>query len=250
MENILTLIISTLLIFSYSCANTGKEQPHTGNLVSAPRHFLNTISPHIQALISEHLDDPISVFTYLTKTTSSNSKYLLKHYITEMLKISEFESIQNDEPELKKLYSYKWARYDKFSLFRCLIEDISTGKKKFHVLLRPLLKYLVRIFKELNDQERPGYLMYLYRTSPLSDIENILTKICTLHGQYDLTIKLEPYPLYWNKYFLSVKNKESLLEFFKSNHHLGLQYKRSFMNEQLKSNVYAYCHLDAVLYNL
>lgn len=131
------------------------EQPDAQNIRPSVR--FDDLCMQLHAYIGQYLDDPFGSLWYLNRTSRANFKYYLKFYVNEIFDIPEILSAEHDEPEFLGLLSLTWSRRNRFIFFSSLMEEIINGKKKYQVLLKPLLSYLYRTFITLNTLEQNEY---------------------------------------------------------------------------------------------
>jgi hypothetical protein len=216
------------------------EQPDAQNIRPSVR--FDDLCMQLHAYIGKYLNDPFGSLWYLNRTSRANFKYYLKFHVNEIFDIPEILSAEHDEPEFLGRLSLTWSRRNRFIFFSSLMEEIINGKKKYQVLLKPLLSYLYRTFITLNTLEQNEYKEFLSKKYHIDSFEHYFAYFVLNNGQYELIIKnMVRNPSQVDLYFSSVENKKSLLEFFESNPQLVPQYLNCF-----KSQEFYYSNLSAI----
>lgn len=154
-----------------------------------------------------------------------HQKFILKHIVMARFNIPELEDVDGNEPELAGIFNLAWCRNDPFLIFGSLMEDISSEKRPYKVIFRSLILYLARIFKEeLTIKHRDNLAAY-FRVHFDCSFESHLANLCAKNGHYDLIFEfVRDIPEELIKCIVQIKNRQHLMEFFKSNPHLAIQY--------------------------
>ena len=197
--------------------------------------FFDHIPPELWYFIGTFFKNPVTKLGSINNNFFEmfHSKFSLKHFVSRNFYIPEFESVKENEPELAGILNLSWSRHDPFAFFGALMEDISSGKKPYKVLSRPLLILLSRTFNELNMEHQQCFKTYV-ETKFKCSFEIHLANICVKEGHYDLAFGfLNDYPEDLVKLFSKVNDGEKMTKFFKSNPHLAVQYERALISTEI-----------------
>lgn len=199
--------------------------------------------------IGMFLINPISSLGSINQSLSYSFRNgcSLKFFVNERFHIREFANVDKNEKEFAIILdNLTWCCNDPYLLFSALIEDITSCKKPFKVLFRPLISYLVRTFKELSQMQQANISRHI-EVKFKCNLENQLANICARNGHYDLAFDFledDPKKLIWC--FSELKNWENLMNFFKSNPIFALKYQNAF--ELSNINVEHMCYNDHYRY--
>lgn len=200
----------------------------------------NDISDELLIYIGGFLTDPVKSFGVSSHYTLSKllEYYSLKYYVIQRFCIPEIISVPDvykNDKEFLDILNLDWCREDRFFLFCSLMEDISSGKKSFNILFRPLILFLSRTFLELPLVRQNDFISHwMPRYHGYFDFNNYLAEICAKYGHYDLVFEF----LKANQRELIIRlsrvvNKEHLMNFFKSNPDLVEKYLNALINVEL-----------------
>lgn len=187
--------------------------------------------------IGEYLDNPVATLGSLNHSFRRIFKgdYSLKYYVKKCFNIPEITNVLHNEPELSGILNLYRRQYDQYLIFLYLMEEIAHEKRPYKVIFRHLISYLARIFKELKDNEREKYQLYLDNNN-ISCSDVLLSDICAKNGQYDMAFEfLKNNPRSVSFCFSKVENREDLFNFFKLNPHFGIKYIRSLIDYDIFS---------------
>ena len=196
------------------------------------RANINNIPNDLLIHIGSFLNNPFISLGLLNRRffTIIHQKIILKQFVMERFNIPELRGVDGNTLELSGIFNLAWCSKDPFLLFSSLMEDIASEKKPYRVIFRPLILHLARTFKELNKKHRDNFTNYI-RTQFNCSFESHLANLCAKRGHYDLIFEfLRGIPEDLIKCFPQIKNRQHLMEFFKSNPHLAIQYENTLIN--------------------
>lgn len=199
---------------------------------------LDYICDELLDKIGEYLDDPVASLGFLNKRLYSlfHEKYPLKHYLNQRFEVPELTCVNANEPELHGVLSLSWCRNDPILLFDSLCEDITSGKKPYQAISRPLILFLIKTFKEFSAEQRSGFRTFYWHKYFLS-FEYIFAKFCINTGNVDLSFDiLQDKPRLLIDLFIKIENSENLFKFLISNPHLAMKFQRIFLMHEMNIN--------------
>lgn len=172
--------------------------------------------------IGEYLINPISTLSRLNKifNTIFYKTFPVKYFAFQRFNIPELESVADKEYELIGVLNLYWCRNDPFLFFGCLFEDITSGKKRFNNILKPLISYLVRLYNDFDEENKSYFKDELY-----SLIEcywndyNLISEI--------INIKVPNLILY----LIEIEDGKSVISFLRSNPDLALRFEAALLFE-------------------
>ena len=238
--NSLILIISIFTIsLVSSCSGAGTEnldgyesksnesEPSSGGkaVEIQKRANIDSISSDLLFHIGSFLNNP---YKSLGPLNSSCRDTFHQNFLTRF-NIPELMGVDKSEPELPDIFNLAWCRNDPFLLFGCLFEDISSGKKPYKVIFRPLIWYLARTFKELTMEDPDNFIAY-FGSKFYSSFEIHMANICAKNGHFDLVFEfLIEIPEDLIKCLTGIEDRQDLMKFFKSNSRLAIQYEHTLI---------------------
>lgn len=144
-----------------------------------------------------------------------HGEFSLKQIVINRFDIPEFEFVDENEPELFSMLKLSWCSDKAFVLFACLMEDLV--KKSYKVLSRPLILHVHGMFLKFTFDQQLKYIFYL-NNEYSANFADHLANICGYYGHYDLAFEyLQDDPKSLVKVFSKIENRQSVMEFFKSN---------------------------------
>lgn len=198
---------------------------------------LDNICEELLNQIGEYLDDPVASLGFLNKRLYSlfHEKYPLKHYLKQRFDIPELALVNANELELHGVLSLSWCNNDPILLFGSLFEDITSGKKPYQAISRPLILFLMRTFKEFSDEHKSRHKLCCWHKYLLS-FEFIFAKFCVKTGNFDLAFEiLQDKPRVLLDLFINIENPENLFKFLILNPHLAIKFQMIFL--MLETNI-------------
>lgn len=250
------LILLILLIFTFTCSGSSiesqivvdnnesvlsNEEKAGGlehNLSSPVYEYKPKIEDLCEALmgyVGEYLDNPVATLGSLNRSFRGTFKgeNSLKYYVKKRFNIPELESIDQNEPELAGILNLVWCRYDEYFIFLYLMKEMARENCPYKVLFRPLIGYLARTFKELNDHQREQYTNHLASKCIIS-FDVYLADLCAKNGHYDLAFEfLKNHPRSITFCFAKVGDRVDLFSFYKLNPSFGIHYERVLVRYEL-----------------
>jgi hypothetical protein len=190
---------------------------------------------------------PVDMLRYLNNFLENQDQFYLKNVnrftrqalnmkeqVEQTFNISGLESVDDNEPELAGVMRLAWIRHDPFLFFAALMEEVAGEKKRYKVILRPLIKHLFYTFRSFNPQEQEHYLNYTKIERKDDAIcrsvqnRNSLAPICVKYGHFDLLFELfrDEYFEMVSPFLASSENRDEFFEFFRNNS----EYVDEFLN--------------------
>lgn len=266
----LLLLLSSFMFSSYSCAIIDEIPLDESFEAAKPavcerrRISLNAIPMDVRRIIACYLWNP-TIMGQINREYYGNFRRetSLKQSFDRFFLISGLEIVGENEPELAGLLKLTWASKNSVYLFSALLEDISSGKKPYKTLFRPLILHLDNIYKFLSQEQRNEYLDYLRNKVRASSFERHLANVCAINYHFDLVfvfLKNEPESII--HCLTGIENRQVLFKFFKENYHLALQLSESFSFSEIEAYLsnytsyrYRYRHVfqwiaECIIYNL
>jgi hypothetical protein len=161
--------------------------------------------------------------------------YSLKYHLNERIHILELYNISRDEPELGNLLKLSWRRDDPLVFFSSLLDDLTNEKNDYKILFRPLVLFLDRKFKEFDHDFQDEFDINSFASFD-RNFATRLAQICTRKKHFHLAFHfLKDAPEDLVECFSEVENRKELMEFFKLNPNLAIEFNKALLKNDNSS---------------